>query len=129
MSPVAVLLTRLLAVEKEPFRAQGSHRQPGRDRRPRRARLPRCGSRQRRRLRPARSGCTACPRGGRGLRARRSVGRGKLSDRKSTRLNSSHLVISYAVFCFKKKNHRALIHVNAVLTMTPIIVARWLFKL
>src|SRR5688500_19993946 len=24
-------------------------------------------------------------------------------DRKSTRLNSSHLVISYAVFCFKKK--------------------------
>src|SRR5256885_12804236 len=27
-----------------------------------------------------------------------------LSDRKSTRLNSSHLVISYAVFCLKKKN-------------------------
>src|SRR5256885_5973266 len=28
-------------------------------------------------------------------------------DRKSTRLNSSHLVISYAVFCLKKKNqHR-----------------------
>src|SRR5205807_8027993 len=26
-----------------------------------------------------------------------------LSDRKSTRLNSSHLVISYAVFCLKKK--------------------------
>src|SRR2546426_8992571 len=26
------------------------------------------------------------------------------SDRKSTRLNSSHLVISYAVFCLKKKN-------------------------
>src|SRR2546426_6558255 len=25
-------------------------------------------------------------------------------DRKSTRLNSSHLVISYAVFCLKKKN-------------------------
>src|SRR3989454_9033437 len=25
------------------------------------------------------------------------------SDRKSTRLNSSHLVISYAVFCLKKK--------------------------
>src|SRR5256885_12380734 len=34
------------------------------------------------------------------------------SDRKSTRLNSSHLVISYAVFCLKKKNkktrHRVL---------------------
>src|SRR2546426_7089635 len=27
-------------------------------------------------------------------------------DRKSTRLNSSHLVISYAVFCLKKKIHR-----------------------
>src|SRR5256885_7045470 len=26
-------------------------------------------------------------------------------DRKSTRLNSSHLVISYAVFCLKKKNN------------------------
>src|SRR5256885_4030761 len=28
-------------------------------------------------------------------------------DRKSTRLNSSHLVISYAVFCLKKKKTRA----------------------
>src|SRR5256885_10875042 len=28
---------------------------------------------------------------------------GLLRDRKSTRLNSSHLVISYAVFCLKKK--------------------------
>src|SRR5947199_3725678 len=27
------------------------------------------------------------------------------SDRKSTRLNSSHLGISYAVFCLKKKTH------------------------
>src|SRR2546426_9266165 len=33
-------------------------------------------------------------------------------DRKSTRLNSSHLVISYAVFCLKKKkkNKRTVIH-------------------
>src|SRR5256885_8084895 len=30
------------------------------------------------------------------------------SDRKSTRLNSSHLVISYAVFCLKKKKHTYL---------------------
>src|ERR1039457_4871096 len=30
------------------------------------------------------------------------------SDRKSTRLNSSHLVISYAVFCLKKKNKASL---------------------
>src|SRR2546426_7450292 len=29
-----------------------------------------------------------------------------LRDRKSTRLNSSHLVISYAVFCLKKKNQQ-----------------------
>src|SRR5690606_41271065 len=27
-------------------------------------------------------------------------------DRKSTRLNSSHVKISYAVFCLKKKNHK-----------------------
>ena len=30
-------------------------------------------------------------------------------DRKSTRLNSSHKPISYAVFCLKKKKHTALI--------------------
>src|SRR5690625_6591507 len=29
-----------------------------------------------------------------------------LSDRKSTRLNSSHVAISYAVFCLKKKHHK-----------------------
>src|SRR5690349_22750170 len=29
---------------------------------------------------------------------------GVLADRKSTRLNSSHVEISYAVFCLKKKN-------------------------
>src|SRR2546426_8951479 len=31
-------------------------------------------------------------------------------DRKSTRLNSSHLVISYAVFCLKKKNKHSRHH-------------------
>src|SRR5256885_6595385 len=31
----------------------------------------------------------------------------KQIDRKSTRLNSSHLVISYAVFCLKKKKNRS----------------------
>src|SRR5437660_5081255 len=37
------------------------------------------------------------------------VGRGRLGaagDRKSTRLNSSHVAISYAVFCLKKKKKR-----------------------
>src|SRR5207249_11017583 len=29
-------------------------------------------------------------------------------DRKSTRLNSSHVSISYAVFCLKKKKHTSL---------------------
>src|SRR5438034_11244544 len=31
---------------------------------------------------------------------------GQLIDRKSTRLNSSHTVISYAVFCLKKKKKK-----------------------
>src|SRR2546429_1049164 len=34
------------------------------------------------------------------------VGRGVAQDRKSTRLNSSHGYISYAVFCLKKKKVR-----------------------
>src|SRR2546426_6630717 len=33
---------------------------------------------------------------------------GRFGDRKSTRLNSSHLVISYAVFCLKKKKKKKL---------------------
>src|SRR2546426_10632961 len=39
---------------------------------------------------------------GRAEREREAAGR----DRKSTRLNSSHLVISYAVFCLKKKKQQ-----------------------
>src|SRR5947199_8284177 len=39
-----------------------------------------------------------------GLPLRRVPGRGR--DRKSTRLNSSHLGISYAVFCLKKKTQK-----------------------
>src|SRR5256885_9285658 len=34
-----------------------------------------------------------------------------LQDRKSTRLNSSHLVISYAVFCLKKKKKKQSRHI------------------
>src|SRR2546426_8679974 len=37
-------------------------------------------------------------------------------DRKSTRLNSSHLVISYAVFCLKKKNNLFFLQANGALT-------------
>src|SRR5437868_12415572 len=35
-------------------------------------------------------------------------------DRKSTRLNSSHVSISYAVFCLKKKNKKAKYSANCV---------------
>src|SRR5438045_5203405 len=34
------------------------------------------------------------------------------SDRKSTRLNSSHLGISYAVFCLKKKKNKKIEYYN-----------------
>src|SRR3712207_7147501 len=40
-----------------------------------------------------------------GAREPRPVRRDVLEDRKSTRLNSSHANISYAVFCLKKKNN------------------------
>src|SRR3712207_8729669 len=40
-----------------------------------------------------------------GHRPRRRAGVGVRRDRKSTRLNSSHANISYAVFCLKKKNN------------------------
>src|SRR5207244_11343296 len=33
-------------------------------------------------------------------------------DRKSTRLNSSHQIISYAVFCLKKKNKNIITHLT-----------------
>src|ERR1022692_4449923 len=40
-------------------------------------------------------------------------------DRKSTRLNSSHLVISYAVFCLKKKDF-LLGAIEAVVVIVPV---------
>src|SRR5256885_13121500 len=40
--------------------------------------------------------------------------RGRQSDRKSTRLNSSHLVISYAVFCLKKKKNTTYEHASSI---------------
>src|SRR5256885_5635881 len=40
---------------------------------------------------------------------RRLLGRARYINRKSTRLNSSHLVISYAVFCLKKKQNISLV--------------------
>src|SRR2546426_2192789 len=74
---------------------------PGRRRRarPRRLRRGEHGQQSRVGRRPRRRGgddAAAHPRG----RPVRGFG---IRDRKSTRLNSSHLVISYAVFCLKKK--------------------------
>src|SRR3989442_5936250 len=41
------------------------------------------------------------------VKAAQVLGRVQLADRKSTRLNSSHVRISYAVFCLKKKKTMA----------------------
>src|SRR5256885_3399098 len=53
---------------------------------------------------PVRGRRRARPGPGRGRRADAALA-ADATDRKSTRLNSSHLVISYAVFCLKKKNN------------------------
>src|SRR5690349_23785971 len=52
--------------------------------------------------------------------------RGSSEDRKSTRLNSSHVEISYAVFCLKKKKKKtkhydATQQHNSVFTSSPIV--------
>src|SRR3712207_8669603 len=44
-----------------------------------------------------------------GARLRTDRGRRQRLDRKSTRLNSSHANISYAVFCLKKKKTKAVL--------------------
>src|SRR5262245_62893210 len=48
----------------------------------------------------------AAPATPRRRRASSSAAPASLADRKSTRLNSSHLGISYAVFCLKKKKNK-----------------------
>src|SRR5256885_3189413 len=45
------------------------------------------------------------------------------TDRKSTRLNSSHLVISYAVFCLKKKKKKEY-KANYVLRISDITICK-----
>src|SRR5258708_24917416 len=47
----------------------------------------------------------------------RNISQQRRTDRKSTRLNSSHQIISYAVFCLKKKNTMVYSH-PAVVTST-----------
>src|SRR2546426_3601638 len=49
-------------------------------------------------------------------RPRRAAEGTSIVDRKSTRLNSSHLVISYAVFCLKKKKKNKTVHIEYVVS-------------
>src|SRR5574340_1537412 len=59
----------------------------------------------------------APPRAGAAGRSRREP-----ADRKSTRLNSSHQKISYAVFCLKKKNELVKLGIN--LTATRMVKSK-----
>src|SRR2546430_12781794 len=59
----------------------------------------------------ARAGC------GRALLRPQSARAHLRRDRKSTRLNSSHSQISYAVFCLKKKKQTKKIDLSATMTM------------
>src|SRR2546430_6055420 len=43
---------------------------------------------------------------------------GRTPDRKSTRLNSSHSQISYAVFCLKKKKNRPILYCAPIVRCT-----------
>src|SRR5690349_23298259 len=64
--------------------------------------LPICAARPRPPRRPRRRASSRARRAGSGV----VRGRGRKADRKSTRLNSSHVEISYAVFCLKKKKKK-----------------------
>src|SRR5438876_7817537 len=56
--------------------------------------------------------------GGPARRRRPQRGAALGSDRKSTRLNSSHPSISYAVFCLKKKKSKNALHRSLLLICT-----------
>src|SRR5208283_5911416 len=57
-----------------------------------------------------RSASVACWSGSRGAAPNRT----RFADRKSTRLNSSHITISYAVFCLKKKKKT---HISLIISI------------
>src|SRR2546430_9201234 len=63
--------------------------------------------------------------GGRRCAMRRRLHRSSIADRKSTRLNSSHSQISYAVFCLKKKKNTliAAASVRSVFGYLPFVTA------
>src|SRR5256885_13040822 len=64
------------------------------------------------------------------LRRECSVGRRRrprpTEDRKSTRLNSSHLVISYAVFCLKKKKKSPIVEADNPQQPRPASRIQWI---
>src|SRR2546429_3995973 len=75
-----------------------------------RRRNPPCAARERERRSP------------RIARRRRRIAPPRLGDRKSTRLNSSHGYISYAVFCLKKtKEHHLAAHSCLLDTVSKIL--------
>src|SRR2546426_4673414 len=63
--------------------------------------------------------------GQRHLKRVRATHRQHRQDRKSTRLNSSHLVISYAVFCLKKKKKMKIQHDAARTARTTPTTSEW----
>src|SRR5688572_31496523 len=62
--------------------------------------------------------------GRRGQRVRMSGKRGATLDRKSTRLNSSHSQISYAVFCLKKKTKKFYLAKTDALFLQDLILPK-----
>src|SRR5438876_4910449 len=61
-----------------------------------------------------------CRRAGRHAVGAQPADRGGAQDRKSTRLNSSHPSISYAVFCLKKKKPTSFLYGGAGLGCRPV---------
>src|SRR5256886_6281794 len=51
-----------------------------------------------------------------------AVGEVGPGDRKSTRLNSSHSQISYAVFCLKKKKKKEIVMSHFIDTTRPLVI-------
>src|SRR5437773_8473293 len=62
----------------------------------------------------------------RDVRARALIDIALQQDRKSTRLNSSHITISYAVFCLKKKKN--MYKTIELFRISKILVQGWFFR-
>src|SRR5438874_5234174 len=71
---------------------------------------------------PSRHGSASDRRDGQRARARpRRRRRPDRTDRKSTRLNSSHVEISYAVFCLKKKKNEEILKIKRYITEASLL--------